>query len=104
MIRLTEAVLNEIQNRSCPPLESFIFAIRLQMWPVFQKLMTENIDSLKKYAEGTSLSYFARAASTTDASVISVELVSLVRCRVILISWLDMQALHRDFQPLRGSD
>ncbi|KAJ8698306.1 Vacuolar protein sorting-associated protein 52 [Pleurotus ostreatus] len=72
MIRLTEAVLNEIQNRSCPPLESFVFAIRLQMWPVFQKLMTENIDSLKKYAEGTSLSYFARAASTTDASVISI--------------------------------
>ncbi|KAF4574958.1 hypothetical protein EYR36_006312 [Pleurotus pulmonarius] len=72
MIRLTEAVLNEIQNRSCPPLESFIFSIRLQMWPVFQKLMTENIDSLKKYAEGTSLSYFARAASTTDASVISI--------------------------------
>ncbi|KDQ29316.1 hypothetical protein PLEOSDRAFT_1076091 [Pleurotus ostreatus PC15] len=69
MIRLTEAVLNEIQNRSCPPLESFVFAIRLQMWPVFQKLMTENIDSLKKYAEGTSLSYFARAASTTDASI-----------------------------------
>ncbi|KAG9219022.1 hypothetical protein CCMSSC00406_0001432 [Pleurotus cornucopiae] len=69
MIRLTEAILNEIQNRSCPPLESFVFAIRLQMWPVFQKLMTENVDSLKKYAEGTSLSYFARAASTTDASI-----------------------------------
>ncbi|KAJ8523544.1 hypothetical protein ONZ45_g119 [Pleurotus djamor] len=57
MIRLTEAIVTEIQVR---------------MWPVFQKLMTENIEALKKVAEGSSQSYFSRAPSTTDASVIAI--------------------------------
>ncbi|KII95248.1 hypothetical protein PLICRDRAFT_169917 [Plicaturopsis crispa FD-325 SS-3] len=72
MIRLTEDVMNEVQKRGCSPLESYIFGMRLQMWPVFQKAMSENVDALKKLAEGTSTGYFSRGATTTDALVSSI--------------------------------
>ncbi|KAF7301810.1 Vacuolar sorting protein [Mycena indigotica] len=48
IIRLTESVMTEVQKRACPPVESFVFTLRLKMWPVFQKAMTENIETLKK--------------------------------------------------------
>ncbi|GBE79633.1 predicted protein [Sparassis crispa] len=69
MIRLTEEVIAEVQRRDCSPLESFIFGIRLQMWPVYQKAMAEHIDALKKLAEGVTTGYFRRGVATTDAGV-----------------------------------
>lgn len=72
MIRLTEAVITEVQKRDCPPLESFLFTMRLQLWPVFQKIMSEHCDALRKIAEGGTTSYFSRAASTTDASIANI--------------------------------
>ncbi|KAG2369588.1 vacuolar sorting protein [Suillus spraguei] len=72
MIRLTEAVITEVQKRDCPPLENFLFAMRLQLWPAFQKIMSEHCNSLKKLAEGGTASYFNRAVSTTDASVANI--------------------------------
>ncbi|KAG2154933.1 vacuolar sorting protein [Suillus bovinus] len=72
MIRLTEAVITEVQKRDCPPLENFLFTMRLQLWPAFQKIMSEHNDALKKLAEGRTTSYFSRATSTTDASVADV--------------------------------
>ncbi|KAK2466118.1 hypothetical protein APHAL10511_001760 [Amanita phalloides] len=72
MIRLIEEVVIEIQRRQCPPVETYVFTIRLQMWPVFQRLMTDHIDALKKLAEGSSTSYFSRAQSTTEALVTSI--------------------------------
>ncbi|OCH92882.1 Vps52-domain-containing protein [Obba rivulosa] len=72
MIRLTEEVIAEVQKRDCGPLETFIFGMRLQMWPVFQKAMSENIDALKNLAEGVSSSYFRRGVATTDAAVSSI--------------------------------
>ena len=72
MIRLTEDIASEVQRRGCGPLETYIFAIRLKMWPIFQKLMADNVDALKKFAEGTTASYFRRAGTTTDAAVSSV--------------------------------
>lgn len=72
MIRLTEDVILEVQKRGCPPVEFFVFALRLQMWPIFQRGMADNIDALKKIAEGASTGYFSRAATTTDAGVSSV--------------------------------
>jgi len=72
MIRLTEDVIAEIQKRGCPPMESYVFGLRLQMWPVFQKAMTEHIEALKKLAEGASSGYFSRTAVTTDPVVSSV--------------------------------
>lgn len=72
MIRLMEYVVLEVQKRNCPPVEFFVFGLRLQMWPVFQKAMAENIDALKKLAEGTGSGYFSRAAVTTNSSVANV--------------------------------
>ncbi|KXN83742.1 hypothetical protein AN958_00885 [Leucoagaricus sp. SymC.cos] len=67
MIRLSEAVVTEVQKRRCPPGEHFIFSMLIQMWPVFREAMAENTEALKKLAEGTSGGYFSRATVTTDA-------------------------------------
>lgn len=72
MIRLTEEVIAETQKRNCGPLETFVFGIRLKMWPVFQKLMAENIEATKKYAEGAVSGYFRRGTVTTDDAVTGV--------------------------------
>ncbi|KAH9951693.1 Sac2 family-domain-containing protein [Amylocystis lapponica] len=72
MIRLTEEVVTEVSKRQCGPLENFVFGIRLQMWPVFQKVMAEHVDAMKKLAEGATSGYFRRGAVTTDASVLSI--------------------------------
>ena len=77
MIRLTEDVAAEVQRRGCGPLETFVFALRLKMWPVFQKLMAEHADALRKLADGAGASgaagYFRRAgAATSDAAVAAV--------------------------------
>ena len=56
IIRLTEDIVAEVQRRGCGPLETYIFTLRLKMWPVFQKLMAEHVDGLKKFAEGFKLS------------------------------------------------
>ncbi|KAF9653375.1 vacuolar sorting protein [Thelephora ganbajun] len=77
MIRLTEDVVNETQRRGCAPLETVLFTIRLQMWPAFQKAVSEHVEQLKKYADGVSSSgsiggFFGRGVSTTDASVVTI--------------------------------
>ncbi|PCH41154.1 Vps52-domain-containing protein [Wolfiporia cocos MD-104 SS10] len=72
MIRLTEDVMAEVQKRSCSPLETFIFTIRLQMWPVFQHSMAEHIESVKKLAEGATSGYFRRGVTTTDGAILSI--------------------------------
>lgn len=82
MIRLTEEVIAEVQKRNCAPLETFVFGVRLQMWPVFQKAMAENVDALKKLAEGVSSSYFRRGAVTTDAAVSSVRPSEAIHCGI----------------------
>ena len=71
--------MNETQRRGCAPLETVLFTMRLHMWPAFQKVMSEHIDQLKKYADGASgsgsvSSFFGRGASTTDASVGTVSI------------------------------
>ena len=71
IIRLTEDIVSEVQKRGCGPLETYIFTLRLKMWPVFQKLMAEHVDALKKFAEGASAGYFRRSG-TSDAAVSSV--------------------------------
>ncbi|EIN10314.1 Vps52-domain-containing protein [Punctularia strigosozonata HHB-11173 SS5] len=76
LIRLTEDVMAEVQKRQpqCGPLESFIFTQRLQMWPIFQKGMSEHVDALKRLHEGTGagLALFSRATPLTDAVVFTV--------------------------------
>jgi len=72
MIRLVEDVIAEVQRRRCSPLESFVFSLRLQMWPVFQKAMSEHVEAIKKLAEGTGVGFFSKGSSTTDDSVFKV--------------------------------
>jgi hypothetical protein len=82
MIRLTEEVMSEIQKRGCQPLESFVFGLRLQMWPLFQKAMTDQIEALKKVAEGAGGGYFRRTIPTSDASVTTVRAKKKTPCDV----------------------
>jgi hypothetical protein len=87
MIRLTEEVMGEIQKRGCQPLETFVFGLRLQMWPLFQRAMTDQIEGLKKVAEGAAGgSYFRRATTTSDAAIAAVcrRYVVLFLCLVML--------------------
>ena len=72
MIRLTEEVMGEVQKRGCQPLETFLFGLRLQMWPLFQKAMTVQIEGVKNVAEGAAGSYFRRATTTSDATIATV--------------------------------
>lgn len=73
MVRLTEAVTAEVQKRQCSPLETFFFTMRLQLWPVFQKVVSEHCDSLKKLSDRPS-GYFNKAPSTTDEMVINASI------------------------------
>lgn len=88
MIRLTEEVMSEVQKRDCPPLETALFGIRLQMWPLFQKAMTEQVDALKKVAEGTSSGYAGYFRRTTEVTDASVSVVSYSACSLVL-GWRD---------------
>lgn len=72
MIRLVEDVMAEVQKRNCNPLETFIFGIRIQLWPAFQKGMADHIDALKNHADGSSGGFFRRGTTTTDAGVAHV--------------------------------
>jgi len=79
--------MGEIQKRGCQPLETFIFGLRLQMWPLFQKSMTDQIEGLKKAAEGAGGgSYFRRTTTTTDAAISTIcrRYVMLFLCLVVL--------------------
>lgn len=51
MIRATDAVLDEASKRGCAPLEPFLLNLRMQLWPLFQKGMSDNVESLKKLAD-----------------------------------------------------
>lgn len=61
MIRTTDAVLAESSKRGCTPLEPFLLNLRMQLWPLFQKGMSDNVESLKKLADngGGSTGAFA---------------------------------------------
>ncbi|KAH9179812.1 vacuolar sorting protein [Lactarius sanguifluus] len=86
MIRLTEEVMGEVQKRGCQPLETFLFGLRLQMWPLFQKSMTVQIEGLKTVAEGAAGGYFRRAVLTSDATIATIcrRYVVLFLCLVML--------------------
>lgn len=71
MIRLNEDVIAEVQKRKCGPLESFIFGLRIKMWPEFQKLMSEHVDSLKKLIDGVGSSSFFRKGPVVNDAVVT---------------------------------
>lgn len=73
MIRMMENALAEVQTRGCIPLESWLFGLRMQFWPVFQKQMSEHITSLNKLTENTG-GYFRKTAGPTDILIQSVRI------------------------------
>lgn len=75
MIRLTEDVVAEIDSRGCVPAVSFVFSLRLQMWPVFQKAMSEHVDAVKKIADGASGGYFGRGSSVSENTIRRVRVI-----------------------------
>jgi vacuolar protein sorting-associated protein 52 len=104
MIRLTEEVMSEIQKRGCQPLEFFVFGLRLQMWPLFQRAMTDHVEGLKKAAEGAGAGggYFRRAATTSDGAITAVSAKCFTRvvrdaaehaCRSASDMWFCFSAL-----------
>jgi len=73
MIRLLENVLGEVQQRDCPPLETFTLGLRLTLWPAFQKDMHLHVESVKRLADGASGGGFLSSKPTVrDATVQSV--------------------------------
>ncbi|GJJ07494.1 hypothetical protein Clacol_001696 [Clathrus columnatus] len=56
--RLAECVLGEVQKRDCPPLETFLLGLRLKFWPIFQKIMNNQIESLKRMADNAGTAGF----------------------------------------------
>lgn len=93
MVRLAEAVTIEVQKRQCSPLETFFFTMRLQLWPIFQKAISEHCDSLKKLSDRAS-SYFNKAPSTTDELVMNAS-ITVCSCCQLIRPLADMQALHQ---------
>ncbi|KAH8118383.1 Vps52-domain-containing protein [Phellopilus nigrolimitatus] len=81
MIRMMENTLAEVQTRGCAPLETWLFGLRMQFWPVFQKQMSEHVASLSKLSESTTGGYFRRAVGPSDT------VVQAVANRYISIFW-----------------
>lgn len=105
MIRLTEDVASELESRRCPPAVSFIFGLRMNLWPVFQTCMSQNIDSVGKLAAGGG-GYFSRAAPLTDVrvSVVTRQFVSLFNAFVALTQQGEETMIFQKCVLLRDSD
>lgn len=77
MIRLNDAVFDELITQSkCPTsqLESHLVGLKLQLWPLFQKDLDNQIEAMKKMAESAKgstgvASVFGNRAGVKDAAV-----------------------------------
>ncbi|KAF8341320.1 Sac2 family-domain-containing protein [Cantharellus anzutake] len=83
MIRLSDAVLKESNFRGCVPLEEFFLGLRFQLWPLFQKQMSDNVESLKKLVDGGGAAGVTLAGMFSAGSKGNVkdEVVHLVAAR-----------------------
>jgi vacuolar protein sorting-associated protein 52 len=104
MIRITEDVAAEVENRMCPAVSTYLFALRMQFWPVFQKAMSDHIESVKKLTEGTAASYFSRGSTLSQDVVLGVSfLIFGLLCNLYLLC-SDLQALCCNFQFIHDAD
>lgn len=83
MIRLNDDLADQLlgtdKNGTCPAaaMESHIIGLRLQLWPLFQKEMGAQVDSVKKLADGSGSGGMAgllggRSAGIKDSAVQTV--------------------------------
>lgn len=74
MVRMNEVVLAESQKRDCAPLETFLLGLRLMMWPIFQKEMNAQVESLKKMVDSTGSGFLIRGTTLKDSWIQLVRL------------------------------
>lgn len=85
MIRLNDSLTEQLTgpSGSCPTqsMEAYLISIKLQLWPLFQREMGVNIDSVRKLAESGSSSAAGmvagmlgggRGAAVKDSTVAAV--------------------------------
>jgi hypothetical protein len=76
MIRLNDAVLAELDDRGCTPLESTMLRLKLGMWPLFQKQMDSHVESVKRMADAAASTGFGAMMGRTAPKVSAVKEVS----------------------------
>ncbi|KAG8685244.1 hypothetical protein FRC08_013229 [Ceratobasidium sp. 394] len=102
IIRLTENIYIEASKRGCRPLETFLLGQRLTMWPLFQKDMGAQVESLKKLAENAVGGYLSRSGVKDSAvQVIINRYASLFSACVFLSSEGDETMLFSNVLRLR---
>ncbi|QRV73031.1 vacuolar protein sorting-associated protein, Vps52/Sac2 family protein [Ceratobasidium sp. AG-Ba] len=102
IIRLTETIYIEASKRGCRPLETFLLGQRLTMWPLFQKDMGAQVESLKKLAESAVGGYLSRSGIKDSAvQVIINRYASLFGACVFLSSEGDETMLFSNVLRLR---
>ncbi|KAG8692815.1 hypothetical protein FRC09_010935 [Ceratobasidium sp. 395] len=102
IIRLTENIYLEASKRGCRPLETFLLGQRLTMWPLFQKDMGLQVESLKKLAENAVGGYLSRSGIKDSAvQVIINRYASLFSACVSLSSEGDETMLFSNVLRLR---
>jgi hypothetical protein len=77
MIRLNDAILAELDDRGCAPLEPTMLRLKLGMWPLFQKQMDSHVESVKRMADaagGGGFGAMLGRAGLKDAAVKEVSL------------------------------
>ncbi|KAF8607741.1 hypothetical protein BDV93DRAFT_603525 [Ceratobasidium sp. AG-I] len=102
MIRVNENVYLEAEKRGCGPLETFLLGQRLAMWPLFQKDMGMQVESLKKLAESAVGGLLSRSGIKDSAvQVIINRYASLFSACVFLSSEGDETMLFSNVLRLR---
>jgi len=75
MIRLNDAIYQSlILDEECPvsEMESHLIGLKLQLWPIFQKEMSSQLDSVKKLAasaSGTAGLFGGKSAGIKEAVI-----------------------------------
>ena len=79
---LVQQLIGEDKSGACPTvgMEAHLIGIRLQLWPLFQKEMGTNIDSVKRLSEGTNSGMAGilgvRNTTVKDSVVTAVKMIS----------------------------
>lgn len=85
---LSDTLIGEHKSGDCPTtsMESYFIGVKMQLWPLFQKEMGINIDSVKKLTDGagsggmTAFMTGGRNAAVKDSVVAAVCLTKRHRC------------------------
>lgn len=75
MIRLNDEIIATlVADQCCPPMENYLIGIRLALWPLFQRVMGLQVDSLRRIngsVQNSGVNVFAKAAVKDSAVQVS---------------------------------